>query len=101
METFQQPVLLFFKRLYHDPTFRMVSQTGGDSDAVVGGGLEVAPVGVGNNLYRLDRIGTGTVDGSVGDGIAPLQVLMEPMTYLLPRLWPHTETFPSQAEVEL
>ena len=52
----------------------MVGQAGGKGDAVVGGGLEVAPIGVGDDLYRLNRIGPGAIDGGIGDGIAPLQV---------------------------
>ena len=74
-EVFQQVRLLFFYCLDHDPAFGMVCQTGGEGDAVVGGGLEVAPVGVGDDLNLCDRIGPGAVDGGVGDGVALLQIL--------------------------
>ena len=53
----------------------MVSQAGDEGNAVVRGGLEITPVSVGDNLYRLNRIGTGPIDGGVGDSIASLQVL--------------------------
>ena len=53
----------------------MISQAGGEGDPVVRGGLEVAPVRVGDDLHHRDCVGPGAVDGGVGDGIALLQVL--------------------------
>ena len=75
---FQQYPFTFFDSLYHNPAFRVVGKAGGEGDAVVGGGLEIAPIGVGNDSYRLHRIGTGAVDRGVGNGIALLQILDGP-----------------------
>ena len=74
-EVFQQIFLLFFDSLYHNPAFGVVCQTGGDGDTVVGGGLEIAPIGVGNDLHCLHRIAPGAIDGGVGDDVALLQIL--------------------------
>ena len=62
----------YLHRLDADTALRVVSQAGGEGDAVVGGGLEIAPVGIGDDLHSRDLIGTGAVDGGVGDGIALL-----------------------------
>ena len=72
---FQQQVLLFFDSLHQHPALRVVSQAGGEGNAVVCGGLEIAPIGIGDDLHGSDLIGTGAVDRSIGDDIALLQIL--------------------------
>lgn len=75
LKFFLQAALLHLNGLDADTALRVVFQTGGDGDAVVGGALEVAPVVVGDGLHGGHLIGAGAVHGGVGDGVAGCQIL--------------------------
>lgn len=98
---FSRPWSLHLNSLHHDPPLRVVLQAGCNGDAVVRRPLEIAPVVVGDDLHQGHRVGSGAVDGGVGDGVASHQVLDGTDVVLSPRLWPQTPKLPSQAEVEL
>ena len=56
----------------------LVGQAGGQRDAVVACGLQIAPVVAGDDLHRNNGIGAGAMDGGIGDKVALLHILNGP-----------------------
>ena len=64
----------FLHSLHTNSFCGLVFQAGGNGDAVVGGALKIAPICVGDGLHHGDLIGSGAVDGGIGDDIARLEI---------------------------